>query len=201
MRASARRGKKCPRRRSSSRTARTCRSKRCGERRRARHMKSICSAAWLRPSTPHAPTRSKAKPCSAPCSSRCRRRRAELLRAARTRCRARRVRQRRVLREQALKLVQHRFVQGEISELDVVRAKAELATARSDALAVERLRARRAQPCGIARQNAREFSMPANPLTAVDLRIQPACRLRCLSAAPTSRRQSVRWPLPTRASA
>jgi len=38
------------------------------------------------------------------------------------------------LREQALKLVQHRFDEGETSELDLARAKSELATARADAM-------------------------------------------------------------------
>ncbi|PPB83742.1 NodT family efflux transporter outer membrane factor (OMF) lipoprotein [Mycetohabitans endofungorum] len=45
------------------------------------------------------------------------------------------------LREQALQLVQHRFDEGDISELDVARATSELATARSDAITLAQLRA------------------------------------------------------------
>ncbi len=45
------------------------------------------------------------------------------------------------LREEALKLVQRRFTEGDISKLDVARATSELATARSDAMTVQRLRA------------------------------------------------------------
>ncbi|MFP8896329.1 TolC family protein, partial [Chryseobacterium sp. EZn1] len=45
------------------------------------------------------------------------------------------------LREQALKLVQRRFNEGDISELDVSRAKNELASAQADAVGVARRRA------------------------------------------------------------
>jgi multidrug efflux system outer membrane protein len=45
------------------------------------------------------------------------------------------------LREQSLALVQRRFAEGEITELDVQRAKSELASSRSDAMNVQRLRA------------------------------------------------------------
>ena len=44
-------------------------------------------------------------------------------------------------REEALRLVQRRFNTGDIGELDVARADAELATARSDRIGVQRRRA------------------------------------------------------------
>ncbi|WP_420998397.1 efflux transporter outer membrane subunit [Cupriavidus sp. 30B13] len=76
------------------------------------------------------------------------------------------------LREQALKLVQSRFDEGDISELDVARAKAELATARSDAMSVQRLRAASEHGLAVLLGKApAEFSMPAAPLKAVNLRI------------------------------
>jgi multidrug efflux system outer membrane protein len=45
------------------------------------------------------------------------------------------------LREDSVRLLQRRFDLGEISELDLARAKTELATTRSDAIALERQRA------------------------------------------------------------
>ncbi len=45
------------------------------------------------------------------------------------------------LRDQALKLVQRRYAEGDIGKLDVVRAASELETTRSDAMTVQRLRA------------------------------------------------------------
>ncbi|MGO4660086.1 efflux transporter outer membrane subunit [Ensifer sp. 2YAB10] len=76
------------------------------------------------------------------------------------------------LREQALKLVQRRFDEGDISELDLARAKAELATARSDAMSVQRLRAVSEHSLAVLLgKTPAEFSMPATPIQAVNLRI------------------------------
>lgn len=76
------------------------------------------------------------------------------------------------LREQALKLVQRRFEEGDISELDVARARSELATARSDAMTVKRLRAVSEHSLAVLLGKApSEFSLAANPLQAVTLRI------------------------------
>jgi multidrug efflux system outer membrane protein len=76
------------------------------------------------------------------------------------------------LREQALKLVQHRFDEGDISELDVARAKSELATARSDEMTVQRLRAASEHSLAVLLgKSPAEFSMAANPLNPVDIRI------------------------------
>ena len=76
------------------------------------------------------------------------------------------------LREQALKLVQHRFDEGDISELDVARAKSELATARSDAMTVQRLRAASEHSLAVLLgKSPAQFSMAANPLNPVDIKI------------------------------
>ncbi|KPG95475.1 RND transporter [Pseudomonas sp. RIT-PI-q] len=76
------------------------------------------------------------------------------------------------LREQALKLVQQRYSLGDISELDVASAEAELATARSDAMTVQRLRAASEHSLAVLLgQNPSTFSLAANPLQPVDLRI------------------------------
>jgi len=76
------------------------------------------------------------------------------------------------LREEALKLVERRFAEGDISELDVSRARAELATARSDAMTVQRLRAASEHSLAVLLGKApAEFSMAPTPLKAVDVRI------------------------------
>lgn len=76
------------------------------------------------------------------------------------------------LREEALQLVERRFTEGDISELDVSRAKAELATAKSDAMTVQRLRAASEHSLAVLLGKApAEFSMPAMPLQAVNVRI------------------------------
>ncbi|GAB3628688.1 RND transporter [Pandoraea terrae] len=76
------------------------------------------------------------------------------------------------LRAEALKLVQRRFEEGDIGELDVARAKAELATAQSDALAVARLRAASEHSLAILLgKTPAEFDMPARPLVPVGVQI------------------------------
>ena len=76
------------------------------------------------------------------------------------------------LREAALKLVQRRFAEGDIDELDVARAKAELATAQSDALAVARLRAASEHSLAILLGKApAQFTFAPSPLTPVAVRI------------------------------
>lgn len=76
------------------------------------------------------------------------------------------------LREQALKLVQQQYSLGDISELDVARAESELATARSDAMTVQRLRATSEHSLAVLLgKTPAEFSMAANPLQPVNLRI------------------------------
>ncbi|MHC8286212.1 efflux transporter outer membrane subunit [Pseudomonas sp. XS1P51] len=76
------------------------------------------------------------------------------------------------LREQALKLVQQRYSLGDISELDVASAEAELAMARSDAMSVQRLRAASEHSLAVLLgQNPSEFNLATNPLQPIDLRI------------------------------
>lgn len=76
------------------------------------------------------------------------------------------------LREEALKLAQHRFDEGDISELDVARAKSELATARSDAMTVARLRAASEHSLAILLgKPPAQFALAPKPLEPVDIRI------------------------------
>jgi multidrug efflux system outer membrane protein len=76
------------------------------------------------------------------------------------------------LRQQALKLVQRRFSEGEITELDLSRAKAELASAQSDAMTVQRLRAASEHSLAVLLGKApAEFAMAADPLKPVKLRV------------------------------
>jgi multidrug efflux system outer membrane protein len=76
------------------------------------------------------------------------------------------------LREQTLQLVQRRFNEGDISELDVARAKSELATARSDAMTVRRQRAASEHSLAVLLgKSPAQFSMAANPLNPVDIQI------------------------------
>lgn len=72
------------------------------------------------------------------------------------------------LRRASLDLVETRFREGDISELDVARARSELAAARADALGVERQRAagehRLALLLGLA---PADFSLPLQPLNGM----------------------------------
>ncbi|HEY3596948.1 MAG TPA: efflux transporter outer membrane subunit [Paraburkholderia sp.] len=89
------------------------------------------------------------------------------------------------LREQTLKLVQHRFDDGEISELDVARAKSELESARSDSMTVQRLRAASEHSLAVLLGKApSEFTMAANPLTPVEVRIPPGLPSSLLERRP-----------------
>ncbi|GAB7521060.1 efflux transporter outer membrane subunit [Paraburkholderia sp. 2C] len=89
------------------------------------------------------------------------------------------------LREQALKLTQRRFTEGDVTELDVSRAKAELATARSDAMTVQRLRAASEHSLAVLiGQAPAGFSMAADPLQPVDLRVPPGLPSSLLERRP-----------------
>lgn len=89
------------------------------------------------------------------------------------------------LREQALKLVKRRYAEGEITELDVSRTQAELATARSDAMTVQRLRAASEHSLAVLLGSVpAEFSMAAEPLKPVDLRIPPGLPSSLLERRP-----------------
>jgi len=89
------------------------------------------------------------------------------------------------LREQTLELVQHRFNEGDISELDVARAQSELATARSDAMTAQRLRASSEHSLAVLLGKApAQFSMAANPLAPVQIRIPPGLPSSLLERRP-----------------
>jgi outer membrane protein, multidrug efflux system len=89
------------------------------------------------------------------------------------------------LREQALKLVQRRYTEGEITELDLQRAQAELATAKSDAMTVQRLRAVSEHSLAVLLGKApAEFTMTPAPLQAVNLRIPPGLPSSLLERRP-----------------
>lgn len=89
------------------------------------------------------------------------------------------------LREQALKLVQHRFDEGETSELDLARAKSELATARADAMTVQRLRAASEHSLAVLLgKNPSDFTMAPIPLKPIDVRIPPGLPSSLLERRP-----------------
>ncbi|TDV16588.1 efflux transporter outer membrane subunit [Paraburkholderia caballeronis] len=89
------------------------------------------------------------------------------------------------LRAQALKLVERRHAEGDVTELDVSRARAELASAKSDAMTVARLRASSEHGLAVLLGKApAEFSMAAAPLTPVRLRIPPGLPSSLLERRP-----------------
>ncbi|MFM0202862.1 efflux transporter outer membrane subunit [Paraburkholderia fungorum] len=89
------------------------------------------------------------------------------------------------LRQQALKLVQRRYTEGEITELDLSRAQAELATAQSDAMTVQRLRAASEHSLAVLLGKApAEFSMAADPISPVNLRVPPGLPSSLLERRP-----------------
>lgn len=76
------------------------------------------------------------------------------------------------LRTEALKLNQRRFDEGYISELDLARAKSELATARADALSVARTRALSEHSLAILLGKApAEFSFAPQPLAPMSVQV------------------------------
>jgi multidrug efflux system outer membrane protein len=89
------------------------------------------------------------------------------------------------LREQSLKLVQRRFAEGDISELDVARSRSELASAKSDAMTVQRMRAASEHSLAVLLgKAASQFTMAANPLTPVDIKIPPGLPSSLLERRP-----------------
>ncbi|WP_206996198.1 efflux transporter outer membrane subunit [Trinickia mobilis] len=89
------------------------------------------------------------------------------------------------LREQQLKLVQSKFANGDIAELDVARARAELATARSDEMTAQRQRATAEHSLAVLLGKApSEFSMASSPLQAVQIRIPPGLPSALLERRP-----------------
>jgi len=78
------------------------------------------------------------------------------------------------LREDALRLMQRRFSEGDISELDLARARTELSQAQSDALSIERERASTEHGMAILLGKApAQFSLPASPLVSITAQVPP----------------------------
>lgn len=76
------------------------------------------------------------------------------------------------LREHALHLVERRFRDGDISELDVARAKSELASAQADELGVARQRALAEHSLAtLLGLPPADFSLPPQPLVPIEVRI------------------------------
>jgi multidrug efflux system outer membrane protein len=89
------------------------------------------------------------------------------------------------LREDALKLVGRRFTEGQISELDVARARSELATARSDTMTVQRLRAAAEHSLAVLLgEPPAAFSFASSPLKPIDIRIIPGLPSSLLERRP-----------------
>jgi len=89
------------------------------------------------------------------------------------------------LREDALKLVQHRFDEGEVSELDVAQARNELASARADAVGVARQRAASEHGLAILLGEApANFTFPETPLAPVAVQVPPGLPSTLLERRP-----------------
>ncbi|WP_251862759.1 efflux transporter outer membrane subunit [Achromobacter sp. Marseille-Q4962] len=72
------------------------------------------------------------------------------------------------LRTETLQLIQRRYDAGDISELDLARARAELASAQSEALGIERRRAASEHALAVLLGRApSDFSLPPQPLETV----------------------------------
>lgn len=89
------------------------------------------------------------------------------------------------LREQTLDLVQLRYQEGDISELDVARSRSELSTARSDEMTVERLRVASEHSLAVLLGKAPSaFSMQPSPLTPVTIEVPPGLPSSLLERRP-----------------
>ncbi|TKC92409.1 efflux transporter outer membrane subunit [Trinickia terrae] len=89
------------------------------------------------------------------------------------------------LREDGLKLVEQRFKEGDISELDVAQAKNELASARADAVGVARQRAASEHSLAILLGKApAEFSLAEMPLDPATVRVPPGLPSALLERRP-----------------
>ncbi|MFD4840872.1 efflux transporter outer membrane subunit [Achromobacter sp. NPDC058515] len=76
------------------------------------------------------------------------------------------------LRTDTLQLIQRRYDAGDISELDLARAKAELASAQSEALGIDRRRATAEHALAVLLGRApSDFTMPPQPIEKVALSI------------------------------
>lgn len=89
------------------------------------------------------------------------------------------------LRAQALNLVQRRYAEGDISELDVARAKTELASAQSESMGITRDRAVAEHALAILLGKApADFSLAQWPLQPVEIGIPPGLPSSLLERRP-----------------
>ncbi|WP_323120526.1 efflux transporter outer membrane subunit [Burkholderia alba] len=89
------------------------------------------------------------------------------------------------LRQEALKLAQRRFTEGDIGELDVSRAKNELATAQADAVGVARRRAASEHALAILLGKApADFGFKETPIVPVTVRVPPGLPSALLERRP-----------------
>jgi multidrug efflux system outer membrane protein len=89
------------------------------------------------------------------------------------------------LREDTLKLVERRFKEGDISELDVSRARNELASARADAVGVARQRAASEHSLAILLgKPPADFSFAEAPLVPIAARVPPGLPSALLERRP-----------------
>jgi multidrug efflux system outer membrane protein len=89
------------------------------------------------------------------------------------------------LREEGVKLTQHRFDEGEVSELDLSQAKNELATTRAEAVGVERQRAAAEHSLAILLgKTPAAFSFAQQPLVPVTARVPPGLPSALLERRP-----------------
>lgn len=76
------------------------------------------------------------------------------------------------LREETTRLIQHRFNEGDISELELTQAQTELAQARNESLGVARQRAVAEHSLAILLgKTPAEFTLPPSPLQPINLQI------------------------------
>lgn len=76
------------------------------------------------------------------------------------------------LREETLQLIQRRYDAGDISELDLARAKSELAQAQSEALGVDRQRTTAEHALAVLLgKTPAEFTMPPQPLSPLAIKV------------------------------
>ncbi|MGC1550084.1 MAG: efflux transporter outer membrane subunit [Rhodanobacter sp.] len=90
-----------------------------------------------------------------------------------------------VLRQEALDFVQHRFDAGDVSELDMAQAKAELESARSDAMTLTRQRSVSEHSLAVLLGRApAELTVKAHPIEAVTIKIPPGLPSSLLERRP-----------------
>ncbi len=89
------------------------------------------------------------------------------------------------LREEALALVERRFKAGEIAELDVARARTELATTRAEGVALTRRRAELEHALAVlVGQTPAELNLPSQPLAFRPIAIPPGVPSQLLERRP-----------------